>query len=107
MINDLQLTGRANGKTAALAKKAAEHREPGEHWLSEPTEQDMARIAASKAKTRGEQRRLKRQTRLACPHAIVRHRQVPHPRYGKSVAHFVSWTEPLTDAHDCVTGRFR
>lgn len=103
------MTARGFGKTAALAKRAAvtAHKEPGEHWLNEPTEQSAARVAATKVRTRGEQRRAKRATRLACPHAIVRHKLIPHPRYGTAVPHFASWTEPLTDAHDCITGRFQ
>lgn len=45
------------------------------------------------------------QLNVVCPHAIVLHRQVPHPRYGDRVPHFISWTAPMGDRpHECVAG---
>jgi hypothetical protein len=106
-----ELMGRGFGKVARMTARpgrpGVEKIEPGEHWLNEPTEQSLARVAATKVKTRGEQRRAKHRTRLACPHAIVRHRAAPHPRYGKAVPFFISWTEQLTDPHECPSGRFQ
>jgi hypothetical protein len=92
-----ELVARGFGKTAK-AKTDAEPTAP-----ADATAQTQAIFWASKARTRGEQKRRKRLARVACPHAVKRWKQVPHPRYGDRVPFFVSYLEPLADtAHDCI-----
>lgn len=111
-IDEVAVTGRRSGKTASLdaltklvaGKKKA--KEPGEVWLNEPTEQTMAKMREAKTPlTRAERKFAKRTTRNACPHAVVRHKLVPHPKYGTKVPHFVSWVSPMVEPHPCVRPR--
>lgn len=70
----------------------------------EITGQTRAAQALKKAKSKTGRKLRARQLRNACPHAVVRHQQVPHPRYGDRVPYFASWTESLEGTeHDCVT----
>lgn len=92
------LTGRAFGKTNQQRTLLRDIDAP-----DNATDQTRAKLDAAKAKTRGEQRRLRRLARVACPHAVVRYKQVPHPRYGAAVPHFTSWVEPLREPHPCAS----
>lgn len=96
-----ELAGRGFGKTRRASQA---HGDDGLKVPDNATDQTRAVFDTAKAKTWGERRRLKRIARVACPHAVVRHKQVPHPRYGDRVPYFVSWTEPLVGPHRCTSG---